>query len=143
MRISDNESLIVLKSGEYSPISLEDAVYRSKEVLKRFIANGIKILRIGLCSSENLRSDDTYLAGPNHAALGELIEGEVYYDLIRELLLKNEITGENVTVYAPAGSVSKVLGHGGKNKLRLVNEFGIKRFKVLCEDGLLDYQIRI
>ena len=139
----DTELSDMLRAGVYSPLSLEDAVYRSKEVLKEFIGKDIKILRIGLCASENLRSEKTYFAGPNHPALGELIEGEVYYDLIRELLVKSKGAKEFVTLYCPKGSVSKVLGHGRKNKIRLVNEFGIKRLNVKEDGSLNNYQVRI
>ena len=129
--------------GEYKPLSLEEAVERSKEVLKVFVGQDITVLRIGLCSSENLRSDETYLDGPNHPALGEIIEGEVYYDILREKIARMQVKGAELVVYAPKGAVSKALGHGGRNKKRLVNEFGIKRLKVLEDESLAQYQIRI
>ena len=131
------------KDGEYSPLSLDEAVCRSAAVLREFVGKDITVLRIGLCASENLRSEETYLAGPNHSALGELIFGEVYYGLIRELLLKKAEIGTEITLFVPKGCVSKVMGHGGKNKTRLVNEFGIRRLTVKEDGALLPYQIRI
>ena len=139
----DTELANMLVRGEYTPLTHEEAVSRSAAVLREFIDADITVLRIGLHSSENLRSEDTYLAGPNHPALGELIVGEVYYEKTRELLLKMEEKPDVITVFAPVGCVSKVLGHGGRNKIRLVNEFGILRLTVKEDEGLSDYQVRI
>ena len=59
------------------------------KVMKCYIKNGVNVIRIGLHSSENLVSDSTYFAGPNHPALGELCENEIYLSLIEEELNKN------------------------------------------------------
>ena len=139
----DTELCEMTERGEYTPLSLEEAVYRSAEVLKLFIEKDITVLRIGLCASENLRGEETYLAGPNHSALGELIEGEVYYGLLRDLIIKKGEKTDNITVFAPKGSTSKLLGHRGVNKRRLEKEFGIRRITVKEDEMLSNYRIRI
>ena len=67
------------ESGIYEPLSTDDAIVRSAAVLEKFLEAGIDVIRIGLCASENLRAEDTYYAGPNHSALGELVINQVYY----------------------------------------------------------------
>ena len=75
------------RRGEYTPLSLTDAVVRSATVMKRFVEAGVEVIRVGLCSSENLSQDTTYFAGPNHPALGELVENELYYEIIKKKLI--------------------------------------------------------
>ena len=81
------------KSGEYIPLTTDDAVSRAAACAEIFIKNNVSILRIGLHSSENL-TNAPY--GANHPAIGELTEGEIYYNLIREQL--EGIKADNITI---------------------------------------------
>ncbi len=141
----DTELYTMMKEGKYVPLSLEDAVERSADVLDVFDTYGVKCLRVGLCESENLHSDMTYAAGPNHSALGELVMGKLFYKRIKELLdLTEENTaGKALTVECPLGAVSKVSGNGKLNKLKISEEYGIKKLKVVENPKLLGYNIII
>lgn len=106
--------------GEYTPLTLDEAVERSAKVLEIFINEGIDVIRIGLQANDNLSSDDTYLAGPNHAALGEMVIGEVYYNKILNKLSERQISDNGkITVLVSKGSLSKAIGQKKKNKIRL------------------------
>ena len=76
----DTELSLMTRLGEYKPLSLDEATERSARVFDRFVKAGVKVIRIGLCSGENLSSDKTYFAGPNHPALGELVLNNYYYN---------------------------------------------------------------
>ena len=120
----DTELCDMTSRGVYTPLSVDEAVMRSGAVLKRFYNAGVKVIRIGLCASENLSSDDTYFAGPNHSALGELVENELFYINIREKLLSCGIkSGDCVLIKIPKGATSKAIGHKKKNRIRLLSEF--------------------
>ena len=111
-------------SGEYTPLSLEDAIMRSARVLELFVDASVRVIRIGLQSSENLVDADKYLAGPNHSALGELVIGEMYYNKICKLLSSEKLSGEeNITIRVPSGSLSKAIGQNRKNKIRLAERY--------------------
>ena len=136
----DTELCEMARSGDYSPISLEDAVVRSAAVMKRFIDAGVEVIRVGLCSSENLASDDTYFAGPNHAALGELVENEIYYEIIKEEIKKLNLSCcDKIAVYVPKGALSKAIGQRKRNKLRLLKEFLISQIGFFEKEGLSEY----
>ena len=62
----DTELCHMAECGEYTPLDLEDAIFRTAEVLKIFNDHKVKVIRVGLCASENLSSPDSYFAGPNH-----------------------------------------------------------------------------
>ncbi len=127
---------------EYAPLSVNQAVRRSADVLEVFDRHNVECIRIGLCDSENLHSDKTYYAGPNHPALGEMIISEVFYKNICRAIAKSGGSGE-ITVYAPKGSVSAVVGHKKCNKLRLASEYGVKKMKIVEDDSLFGHNIRV
>lgn len=138
----DTELADMLNSGEYQALLLDDAISRSAKVYEIFLKAGIEVIRIGLCASENLSSDKTYVCGPNHEALGELVESEYFYNLIKKSLSDNYL-GKSITVRVARGYVSRAIGHGGRNKKRLTDEFNLRSFKV-CEVGsLAPYEFEI
>lgn len=136
----DTELCDMTLSGSYTPLSLKDAIERSARVLEIFIDGGVEVIRIGLQSSENLSSGDSYVAGPNHSALGELVIGEVYYNKISKKLLDRNLKGdENIHVLVSRGSMSKAVGQNKRNKLRLNERY--KNLSFSEADGISDYEI--
>ena len=115
-------------SGDYTPLSNEEAAERSARAFSILCENGVRVIRIGLHSSENLSSDKTYVGGPNHSAMGELVLGEYYYLKISKLLDKSaDYSGAVLNIYVSRGSVSKAVGQNKRNKYRFMREFGFLR----------------
>ena len=128
--------------GEYTPLSLDDAISRSAKVLSLFIDAGVEVIRIGLQASEGLESKDSYVAGPNHPALGELIIGEYYYEKISNILSEAKVAfDEHITILVRPGSLSKAIGQNAKNKTRLKAVY--KNIRFAESDGLLEYEISV
>lgn len=126
--------------GEYIPLSLDAAIERSAAVLDLFIDAGIEVIRIGLQSSENLSDPESYLAGPNHSALGELVIGEVYYRRICKMLSDRELSeNDDIYVLVSRGALSKAIGQNKKNKLRLAERY--KKIRFGESDGIPEYGI--
>ena len=141
---SDTELCHMAKVGEYNPISLPDAVKRSADVKRLFVSSDISVIRVGLCSSENLSADDTYFAGPNHAAIGELVENEIYYSIISEKMKEiNPMPGDNITIFVRKGSLSKALGQKKSNKIRIIKEFNTPYVNFSESEELDEYGVRI
>ncbi|MEG1743067.1 MAG: radical SAM protein [Clostridia bacterium] len=126
-------------AGKYVPMTIDEAITRTADCTQIFIDSNVKLLRIGLHSSENLKEAPF---GANHPALGELVEGEIYFKKICDLLKTKKI-GENITVYAPKGEISKAVGQKQKNKQRLIKEFGLKRLIFRECDTLEKYVVRV
>ena len=138
----DTELAQMLDCGAYTSIGLDEAIERSTDAFEILIDSGVKILRIGLCDSENLHSEDTYLAGPNHPAIGELTVGEYYYRKIKRLLEEvKEDRFDTVKITVPIGHTSKVIGHNKKNKIRLMQEYGIRELRVIESYDLSEYSV--
>ncbi len=111
------------RRGDYQPISTEEAVARSADVLQIFLDAGVTCLRIGLCASEALVSPDHVLGGANHPALGELVWNEIYYSRLVESLSKQGLLGRDVELILPKEQVSKVVGQNRRNLIRLYDEY--------------------
>ena len=128
--------------GEYTPLGLDDAISRSAKVLALFVDAGVEVIRIGLQASEGLRSEDSYVAGPNHPALGELIIGEYYYEKITNILSRANVAfDEHITILVKSGSLSKAIGQNARNKTRLKAVY--KNIRFAESDGLLDYEVSV
>ena len=131
-------------SGEYHPLDNEEAARRCADLIEIFDSRGVKLLRVGLCASENLASPDEVFGGANHPAIGEMSMSEVFWRRECEAVEKGGFAGRTgVTLYVSPGSVSKAVGHGRKNLDRLREKYGIRRVKVLEKMDLIGYNIII
>ncbi|MBE6586826.1 MAG: radical SAM protein [Ruminococcaceae bacterium] len=131
------------KRGEYIPMTVDEAVERSAAAYRVFLENGVALLKIGLHESENLHSDDTYFAGPNHPAIGELIRGKIYCENILKALENEKTEGRELTVFVPRGAVSMATGQKRCYKENIVEKTGVKSLKILEKESLSQYNISI
>lgn len=131
-------------NGSYTPLTLDDAVERSAAVYEIFLEAGVRVIRVGLCSSESLTDASKYYSGPNHSALGELVENRLYYNRIRRGILSLD-NGECrvYKVYVPRGAMSKAIGQRRINKERLTCELSLDGLVFIEDDGLRDFETRI
>ena len=143
----DTELSSMTLAGDYSPITEDDAVYRSAKVLDVFVKAGVDVIRIGLCAQDALFDSEKYCAGPNHPALGELIVGEYYYDRFAEAVSRfseNDATpGGSITIFVARGKLSQALGQKRKNAERLIERFDRFAFKFKERDDLSQYKFDI
>ncbi len=133
----DTELCSMAMSGNYTPLSVDDAVLRSAEVVKLFRASGLRVIRIGLQASEGLSSSDTYFAGPNHPSLGELVENKIYLDkILRELEGYTLDSDTKVYINVPSGDLSKAVGQKKQNKNYLMKKFNLKDLLFSTDESL-------
>ena len=139
----ETELCEMTKRGVYEPLTLEDAVMRTKEVLDVFRKADIPCIRVGLCASENLASDKVY-GGANHSAIGELAMGEIYYEQMCRLLdAQGDVKGKKVTFFVARGAVSRAIGQKRRNIERICKKYLPLRVKVLEKNEILGYNITI
>ena len=120
----DTELCDLTVCGDYKPLTVDEAVSRSADAFAVLMKAGVKVLRVGLCDSENLHSDTTYFAGPNHPAMGELVENEYYCRLLRDRIAEHNVSGKRITVFCAPGHVSKIVGQNKRNKDIILREYG-------------------
>ncbi len=132
------------KRGEYIPLSTEDAVERTKNVLGVFDRFSVPVIRVGLCASDTLSSPEEVYGGASHAAIGELAMGELFFDKMCEALQeKDDLWGKTVTFSVPRGALSKAVGQKRKNILRICEKYSLNRVKILEKNEIMGYNIMI
>lgn len=133
----DTELAKMAYSGEYKMLEIDDAVERSKEVLKIFNSHGVECIRIGLCASDNLGDDSCVMGGANHPSLGELVMGEEYFDRMTanaDMLIREcKDTGGELIFTVPTGEMSKAVGQRGRNRQRLQEKY--KNYRVVIKEA--------
>ncbi len=128
--------------GIYTPLSLQEAVDRSAKVFSLFLENNVEIIRIGLCASENLSSEESYYAGPNHSALGELVINKYYYDKILENAKKLSLSESDILNIAVAhGRLSSVIGQKKNNKILLSKSLPVRHISFFESDLVSGYDV--
>ena len=131
-------------TGEYLPLELSDAVERSARVLEIFLDASIDVIRIGLCASDNLNDAEKYYTGPNHPALGEMVESAMFYNKIAsKLSLSHSCDGTTLKISVAKGCLSKAIGQKKSNKNRLIREYGFADVKITEDESLSGYQFKI
>ena len=116
--LKDTELERLYKNDEYFPLSLDDAVEQSATLYEFFTENDVKVLRIGLHTSEDLNGD-AFVAGPYHKNFAEMVLSRVWgrkFDKINEK--SNEITIE-----VPENELNHAIGYKGENKLKLLERY--------------------
>ena len=119
----------LVESGEFVPLTLEESIERTFEVYKIFKEAGIKILRIGLCSSDGVRSDDAISVYDE--AMGERILSRDRRDLLDGYIQTLDFkAGDLVEIPVLKRDISASIGFKRENKIYLENKYGIKlKFK--------------
>ncbi len=140
----DTELCSMTVSGEYTPLSVEEAAERSAEVLLHFIRAGVPVIRLGLCASENLSDERAYFAGPNHPALGELAYSALYRKIIIDNAKKFSFTDKDILkVTVARGELSKAIGQRKRNKNLIKEILGVSRVDFNEGDGIEAFSVKL
>ena len=68
------------RSGQYAPLSLDQAVEQSKKMVTIFKHAGVSVARIGLQATEMMDDAGRMIAGPWHPAFGHLVLSALMFD---------------------------------------------------------------
>lgn len=115
------------KEGKYVPLTIEDAVEWSKEIVIMLENKKINIIRMGLHPSEDLTNNSGYIAGPFHQSFRELVYTEIWGDALNSRIMESDKSC--VQIYVPVKELNYAIGYNGKNKQRLEEVFERVNFK--------------
>ncbi|MCM8710595.1 radical SAM protein [Clostridium sp. SYSU_GA19001] len=87
--IKDTPMERMYKTGLYKPYSLDETIKITKIVYSILNAHGIKVIRMGLQTTEEISENGDIVAGPFHPAFREIVEGSILNDLIVENIPEN------------------------------------------------------
>ena len=116
--------------GVYTPLTVEQAVEISKDLLELFNAKKITVIRIGLQNTKEIQDpsnpDSQVVAGPFHPAFRQLVESEIWYDKIVSKIKKINSKVKKVKIEVNPQDVNNVVGHKKTNISKIEKTYEIK-----------------
>jgi histone acetyltransferase (RNA polymerase elongator complex component) len=132
------------QEGLYTPLELEDAIFRTAEVIDIFDIYNIPTIRVGLCASENLSSQEEVFGGANHPAMGELAMNRVFLKRICSILDKTgAVNNKVIRISVPMGARSKVIGQKKRNLAEIYEKYSPSGIIIIEKNELIGYNIEI
>ena len=117
------------ENGIYTPLSLEQAVETSKELLSLFNKKNVEVIRIGLQNTDTITdpSDEKseVLAGPYHPAFRQLVEASLWYDKIVSKIKKLDVKVKEVEITANPIDINNIVGHHKQNTKNLKDFYNV------------------
>ncbi|MCX7614516.1 MAG: radical SAM protein, partial [Clostridiales bacterium] len=121
------------KSGEYRPLSVDEACSIAAEMLEIFEDAGIPVIRIGLNASETLSNE--VVAGAYHPSLGEMTRSRLYLKRAASLLESRTASGE-IRIGVNPSCISLMVGQKRENIRKLEECYPGTQIKVRAVDVL-------
>ena len=116
--VKDTELERLYRNGEYRPLTLDEAVEQSATLYEYFTENDVKVLRMGLHTSDDLNSD-AFVAGPYHKNFAEMVFSRIWgrkFDKIDE-------KSDRIVIEVPENQLNHAIGYKGENKKRLQERY--------------------
>lgn len=127
------------QNGLYKPQSIEEAVELCAQLLEMYESNHIKVIRIGLQATDQIRdgSGSDVVAGPVHPAFRQLVESRLMLGRIEAAIVKQGLAGAGrVTIQTGKTNISNVIGQNRSNIQYLQERYAIGNIKVLASEEL-------
>ena len=117
------------QEGKYEPLTVERAVERCKEICYLFEKKKIKIIRIGLQTTDGICNPESptseVVAGPYHENFRGLVESSIYYDSMIEKIKNFNMKVKEVEIIVNPQNVSNIVGHKRENIIKLKETYDI------------------
>lgn len=121
--IKDTELANEYERGEYTPLTVGQAVERCKDIVDLFNRKKINVIRIGLQNTEEISDPSTeqssVLAGPYHPAFRQLVESSMWYEAIVNKIKQVNAKVKKVKIIANDININNIIGHKKGNIIKL------------------------
>ncbi len=124
--IEDTELLNMYHRGDYKPLSQEEAVFTTKEMYKILDHAGIKIIRVGLKSTDIINENGAVTGGTYHPSFRQLVESQIAREALEAQLqsllaadLNSDDFNREIQHYSFESNekcFSNMIGNKGSNK---------------------------
>lgn len=122
--LSGTELALRYRKGEYRPLSLDAAVGVAKKMLLYAWRANVPVIRMGLQPTAELTAPGVVVAGPFHPAFGQLVQSELYFDLLARIAATVP-EGSRLDLSCHPGRISDLVGQKRRNLERIRKDFGI------------------
>ncbi len=125
--VSDTKLEKMYKNAIFKPLTLDEAVKLSSVLVAKIELNNIRIIRVGLQPSDDIRAEGVIIDGPFHPAFRELVESYIIKKFFKKLLKIDK----KLLVLCSKYDISRVVGIKKSNK----NYFG-KKLEIIVEENI-------
>lgn len=130
------------RRGDYAPMSIDEAIQCCKVMLHDALRRAVPVIRCGLQDSAELRHPGAIVAGPHHPAFRQLVEGELFFDLMLSLV-DGMPADHPLTMICSPSKVSEAAGHRRMNLLRLTRMRGLRVAAVRGEPSFSPIELMV
>lgn len=118
--VKDTGLYAMSQRGEYTPLTVEEAVDVLSIVIPMFKKAGVDVIRVGLQTTDEI--NESTVEGPYHPAIKELAEGRIFRNVMENHVQELKLAPE---VFCHPSKVSVTIGHKGCNKAYFAHNYGI------------------
>lgn len=151
--LKDTKLFNMYKAGEYRPLTNEEAVAVTKEMYKIITGAGIKIIRVGLKSTDLINGsgdDGDQTAGHTyHPAFRQLVEGEIAKESLEKQLLNipnfdnMKEQGGSIKFLSNGVSFSNLIGNSACNRKYFCKKYPRLDFIFAVDESLSDMTFKV
>lgn len=122
----------------YKPLSLEDAVDITTDLLMLFEYNDIDVIRVGLQPTENIALGRDVVAGPFHPSFRQLVESNIMRIILKGSLdrIHRDYIQGTLVIESNGKNISYIAGQKSSNIDYLKNAYGFKNVKIYSNNEL-------
>lgn len=117
------------EEGKYTPLTLARAIETCKKLVRMFADKKIDIIRVGLQNTDEITDpndkNSEVVAGPYHPAFRQLVESEMWYDVIVEKIKKLNVKVRKVEITVNPIDSNNVIGHKKQNVTKLKDTYDV------------------
>lgn len=110
----------LFESGEYVPYNLDTTVELCAKLYTLFTEKNIRVIRMGLQSTDIICEKGCILGGAYHSSFGELVLSKLWRNREEEYVKSNRAE-KNLVMYVPKKNVSQAIGNKREN-IKYINE---------------------
>ncbi len=113
--VKNTDLCCLYRKGQYTPQTLDEAVYLTAQLFDIFDKKNICVIRMGLQPSDIL--EESIVEGPYHPAFGELVQSQVIFQRFERYVEKTGTS--HLTVFCGQRDVSRLFGQKRKTIQRI------------------------
>ena len=135
------------KNNIYNPLSLEEAVDITTDLLMIFEYYDIDVIRVGLQPTDNITLGKDVIAGPFHPSFRQLVESNIYKIILNDYIKtldKSIIIDKTMIIETNGKAISNIAGQRSINIKYLIHKYKFKNIKIYEKDipmGIVDITI--
>lgn len=140
--VEDTELADMMRRGEYTPLTTEEAIAYSAFLHSYMKSKGIPTIRIGLQATEDFDKGIGLVGGPYEPAMGEMVVNYEYLMRMKAVLQSHQAQWgqpDTVVVVYPRALTSKVRGLHNSNREQMESLYDTVRWS-WCEWGSRSWQ---